>query len=94
MQSNNFIRRQNTDYLNQRGKIIVYSFQFYSKTKAVVAKRTIEDSKSEDCEIDFKYDDEENQLRKKIKLENKTIVKSKKLSKIFTLVSMKYKHLY
>ena len=28
-----------------------------------MAKRTIEDSKSEDCEIDFKYDDEE--LRKK-----------------------------
>ena len=59
-----------------------------------MAKRTIEDSKSEDSEIDFKYDDEENQLRKKIKLENKTIVKSKKLSKIFTLVSMKYKNLY
>ena len=94
MQSNNFIRRQNTDYLNQRGKIIVYSFQFYFKTKAIMAKRTIEDSKSEDCEIDFKYDDEENQLRKKIKLENKTIVKSKKLSKILTLVSMKYKNLY
>ena len=65
MQSNNFIRRQNTDYLNQRGKIIVYSFQSYSKTKATMAKRTIEDSKSEGCEIDFKYDDEENQLRKK-----------------------------
>ena len=59
-----------------------------------MAKRTIEDSKSEDSEIDFKYDDEENQLRKKIKLENKAIVKSKKLSKIFTLVSMKYKNLY
>ena len=59
-----------------------------------MAKRTIEDSKSEDSEIDFKYDDEENQLRKKIKLENKTIVKSKKLSKILTLVSMKYKNLY
>ena len=28
-----------------------------------MAKRTIEDSKSEDYEIDFKYDDEE--LRKK-----------------------------
>ena len=40
-----------------------------------MAKRTIEDSKSEDCEIDFKYDDEENQLRKKIKLENEKIVK-------------------
>ena len=40
-----------------------------------MAKRTIEDSKSEDYEIDFKYDDEENQLRKKIKLENEKIVK-------------------
>ena len=40
-----------------------------------MAKRTIEDSKSEDSEIDFKYDDEENQLRKKIKLENEKIVK-------------------
>ena len=59
-----------------------------------MAKRTIEDSKSEDSEIDFKYDDEENQLRKKIKLENKTIVKSKKLSKILTLVSMKYINFY
>ena len=57
-----------------------------------MAKRTIEDSKSEDCEIDFKYDDEE--LRKKIKLENKNIVKSKKLSKILTLVSMKYINFY
>ena len=59
-----------------------------------MAKRTIEDSKSEDSEIDFKYDDEENQLRKKIKLENKTIVKSKKLSKILTLVSVKYINSY
>ena len=39
-----------------------------------MAKRTIEDSKSEDSEIDFKYDDEEKQLRKKIKLENEKIV--------------------
>ena len=39
-----------------------------------MAKRTIEDSKSEDSEIDFKYDDVEKQLRKKIKLENEKIV--------------------
>ena len=39
-----------------------------------MAKRTIEDSKSEDFETDFKYDDEEKQLRKKIKLENEKIV--------------------
>ena len=62
MQSNNFIRRQNTDYLNQKGKIIVYSFQFYSETRAIMAKRTIEDSNIEDSKIDFKYNDEENEL--------------------------------
>ena len=43
MWSNNFIRRQNTDYLNQKGKIIVYFLKFYSKTRAIMAKRTIED---------------------------------------------------
>ena len=62
MQSNNFIRRQNTDYLNQKGKIIVYSFQCYSKTRAIMAKRTIGDSNIEDSKIDFKYNDEENEL--------------------------------
>ena len=50
-----------------------------------MAKRTIEDSKMEDSKIDFKYDDEEDQLRKKIKLENEKIVK--KLTKELTLVS-------
>ena len=59
-----------------------------------MAKRTIEDSKIEDSKIDFKYDDEEDQLRKKIKLENEKIVKPKKLTKELTLVSMKYKHFY
>lgn len=39
-----------------------------------MVKRTIEDSKSKDSEIDFKYDDEEKQLRKKIELENEKIV--------------------
>ena len=64
MQSNNFIRRQNTDYLNKKGKIIVYSFQFYSETRAIMDKRTIEDSNIEDSKIDFKYNDEENELKK------------------------------
>ena len=59
-----------------------------------MAKRTIEDSKIEDSKIDFKYDDEEDQLRKKIKLENEKIVKSKKLTKELALVSMKYKNFY
>ena len=65
-------------------------FCFYSETRAIIAKRTIEDSKIEDSKIDFKYDDEEGQPRKKNKLENEKIVKSKKLTKILTLVSMKY----
>ena len=62
MWSNNFIRRQNIDYLNQKGTIIVYFLKFYSKARAIMAKRTIQASKSEDSEIDFKYDDEENHL--------------------------------
>ena len=68
MQSNNFIRIQNTDYLNQKGKILVYSFCFYSKTREIRAKRTRDDSKIEESKIDIRYDDEEDQLRKKIKL--------------------------
>ena len=40
-----------------------------------MTKRTIEHSKIEDSKIDFKYHDEEDQLRKKIKLENEKIVK-------------------
>ena len=39
-----------------------------------MAKRTIEDSKIEDSKTDFKYDDEEDQLRKKIELEYEKIV--------------------
>ena len=59
-----------------------------------MTKRTIEDSKIKDSKLDFKFDDEEDQLRKKIKLENEKIVKSKKLTKELTLVSMKYKNFY
>ena len=39
-----------------------------------MAKRAIENSKIDDSKIDFKYDDEEDQLRKKIILENEKIV--------------------
>ena len=39
-----------------------------------MAKRTTEDSKIRDSETDFKYHDEEGQLRKKIKLENEKII--------------------
>ena len=56
-----------------------------------MAKRTLEDSKSKDSEIDFKYDDEEKQLRKQIKSENEKIVKSKKLKSI---MSKKYINFY
>ena len=39
-----------------------------------MAKRILEDLKGEHYEIDFKYDNKEEQLRKKIKLENKKII--------------------
>ena len=39
-----------------------------------MTKRILEDLKSEHYKIDFKYDDEENQVRKKIKLENDMII--------------------
>ena len=39
-----------------------------------MAKKILDELKSKHYKIDFKYDDEENQLRKKIKLENEMIV--------------------
>ena len=39
-----------------------------------MAKRILEDLKGEHYQIDFKHDDEENQVRKKIKPENDMII--------------------
>ena len=39
-----------------------------------MAKRSIEETYSEDSKSEFKYDDSENQLRKKIKLETDLIL--------------------
>ena len=39
-----------------------------------MAKRSIEGTFNEDSNSEFKYDDSENQLRKKIKLENQKIL--------------------
>ena len=39
-----------------------------------MAKRSIEENINEDSSSEFKYDDSENQLRKKIKLENQKIL--------------------
>ena len=39
-----------------------------------MAKRSIEETINEDSSSEFKYDDSENQLRKKIKLENQKIL--------------------
>ena len=39
-----------------------------------MAKRSIEETINEDSNSEFKYDDSENQLRKKIKLENQKIL--------------------
>ena len=39
-----------------------------------MAKRILEDLKGEHYQIDFKYDEDESQLRKKIKVENDIIL--------------------
>ena len=39
-----------------------------------MAKRSIEETINEDSNSEFKYDDSENQLRKKIKIENQKIL--------------------
>ena len=39
-----------------------------------MAKRSIQETINEDSSSEFKYDDSENQLRKKIKLENQKIL--------------------
>ena len=39
-----------------------------------MSKRSIEETYNEDSNSEFKYDDSENQLRKKIKLENQKIL--------------------
>ena len=40
----------------------------------MMTKRSIEETYSEDSKSEFKYDDSENQLRKKIKLETDLIL--------------------
>ena len=44
-------------------------FKVKSKQVAIMAISILEDLKGEHYKIDFKYDDEENQVRKRIKLE-------------------------
>ena len=39
-----------------------------------MAERILEDLKGEHCQIDFKHDQDESQVRKKIKLENNIII--------------------
>ena len=51
-----------------------YSFEVKSKQVAIMAKRILEDLKGEHYQIDFKHDQDESQLRKKIKLENDIII--------------------
>ena len=43
-----------------------------------MANRSIEETINKDSSSEFKYDDSENQLRMKIKLENQYLIKSKK----------------
>ena len=56
---------------------MLYFFYPYCKARhiiAIMAKRSIEETYNEDSNSEFKYDDSENQLRKKIKLENQKIL--------------------
>ena len=62
----------------------------------IMAKRSIEKTFNEDSSSEFKYDDSENQLRKKkIKLEKQKIVdKMKEIEEDIHLVSMKCINFY
>ena len=56
---------------------MLYFFNPYCKPRhmiAIMSKRSIEETQNEDSNSEFKYDDSENQLRKKIKLENQKIL--------------------
>ena len=49
---------------------MLYFFYPYCKARhiiAIMAKRSIEETYNEDSNSEFKYDDSENQLKKKIK---------------------------
>ena len=52
----------------------MYSFKVKSKQVPIMAKRILEDLKGEHYQIDFKHDEDESQLRKKIKVENDIIL--------------------
>ena len=56
---------------------MLYSFYLYYKVRPIIlimAKRSIEETFNEDSSSEFKYDGSENQLRKRIKLENQKIL--------------------
>ena len=56
---------------------MLYFLYPYCKARhiiAIMSKRSIEETYNEDSNSEFKYDDSENQLRKKIKLENQKIL--------------------
>ena len=55
---------------------MLYFFYPYCKARHIIvimSKRSIEETYNEDFNSEFKYDDSEKQLRKKIKLENPKI---------------------
>ena len=56
---------------------MLYFFYLYFKERPIIAimsKRSVEETFNEDSNSEFKNDDSENQLRKKIKLENQKIL--------------------
>ena len=60
-----------------------------------MSKRSIEETNIEKPNSESEYDDSENQLRKKIKLENQKIVeKIKEIDEILILVNMRFISFY
>ena len=73
MRQNNFVQKRIKNYLTYIGRKYFISFiPIIIHTKhiiAIMAKRSIEETYSEDSTSEFKYDNSEDKLRKKIKLE-------------------------
>ena len=60
-----------------------------------MSKKSIGETNTEKPNSEFEYDDSENQLRKKIKLENQKIVeKIKEIDEILILVNMRFISFY
>ena len=69
------IQEANALYLKDKvRKSYFILFNIKIRQVTIKTKRILDELKDKHYKIDFKYDDEQNQLRKKIKLENEMIV--------------------